>query len=118
MNHSKLMERFHVKSLDDISFFLRNELSEKAFNYSTLDNELGLSEGTIVRILDAAGDYSVMELMVVLGRFGLELDIFDQIALNKMKGGLTGPAPELTIKTKVQIAVDRIREQSASPKED
>ncbi|VVE49673.1 hypothetical protein PEP31012_04634 [Pandoraea eparura] len=106
-----------MKSLDDISCFLRNELSEKAFNYDALDTELGLAEGTIVRILDAAGDYSVVELMVVLDRFGLELDIFEQIALKKMKEGPADPAPELTVKTKVQIAIEHVRAQSASPKE-
>lgn len=107
-----------MKTLEDISCFLRNELSEKAFNYDALDAELGLAEGTIVRILDAAGDYSVVELMAVLDRFDLELHIFEQIALKKMKVGPAGQAPEVTVKTKVQIAVERVRMQSASPKED
>ncbi|MCA1326394.1 hypothetical protein [Herbaspirillum sp. alder98] len=107
-----------MNSLDDISNFLRNELSERAFNYSALDIELGLAEGTIVRILDAAGDYSVMELMTVLDRFGLELDIFESDELKRMKGQGNGLAAEPTVRTKVQIAVDRLREQPASPKED
>ncbi|QJQ03446.1 hypothetical protein C798_25375 [Herbaspirillum rubrisubalbicans Os34] len=106
-----------MNSLDDISSFLRNELSESAFNYEELDAELGLTVGTIVRILDAAGDYSVMQLMVVLDQFDLELDIFSKDALLWMKDGPHGPAPESTVKTKVQIAVERTRAQSASPKE-
>jgi serine/threonine-protein kinase HipA len=107
-----------MKSLDDISSFLRNELSESAYDYEALDAELDLRAGTIVRILDAAGDYSVMELIVVLDRFGFELEIFDKEVLKKMKAEPAGPASETTVKTKVQMAVDRIREQSVSPKED
>ncbi|WP_162292103.1 hypothetical protein [Herbaspirillum aquaticum] len=86
-------------------------VSQSSSTASWLITQLGASTKQ-----DAAGDYSVVELMVVLDRFGLELDIFEQIALKKMKEGPAGPAPDLTIKTKVQIAVDRIREQPTSSK--
>lgn len=107
-----------MKSLDDISSYLRNALSNSAYNYDVLDAELGLSAGAIVRILDATGDYSVMELMVVLDRFGLELEIFEQIELRRMREGPRGLAPDSLVKTKVQVAVERIRAQHASPEED
>ncbi|WP_156425890.1 type II toxin-antitoxin system HipA family toxin [Herbaspirillum rubrisubalbicans] len=97
-----------MKSLDDISNFLRNALSETAYNYEAIDAELGFAAGAIHRILDATGDYSVMELMAVLDWFGLEIDIFDQKALQRMKEGPQGVAPELVVKTKVKIAVDRL----------
>lgn len=103
-----------MKTLDDISAYLRNALSNSAYDYDEIDAELGLAAGTIVRILDATGDYSVMELMVVLNRFGLELDIFDQIELKKIKEGPRGPSPELTVKTRVQIAVDNIAQPKRS----
>lgn len=107
-----------MKTIDDISSYLRNALSHSAFDYESLDKELGLAEGTIVRILDATGDYSAAELMVVLDRFGLELDIFDQKDLQRMREGPRGRAPANPIKTKVQIAVERIGAQSVSPEKD
>lgn len=97
-----------MRSIEDISDFLRNELSQCAYNYDDMDEELGLRAGTILRILDATGDYSVTELLVVLDRFGLEIDIFEQKELKRMKEGPRGLAPELAVKTKVQIAVDNI----------
>jgi len=99
-----------MKTLDDISSYLRNALSNSAYDYEVLDAELGLAAGTIVRILDAASDYSAMELMVVLERFGLELDIFEQKELQRMRG----PSPELAVKTKVQIAVDNVTQPKRS----
>lgn len=107
-----------MRNIEDISDFLRNELSERAYNFDDLDEELGLRAGSILRILDATGDYSVTELLVVLDRFGLEIDIFDKEALKRMKEGPNGPAPELAVKTKVQVAVERIRAQHASHEED
>lgn len=110
--------RTTLKTLDDISSYLRNALSNSAYNYDDIEVELGLAEGTIVRILDAAGNYSAAELMVVLDRFGLELDNCDQKQLQRMREGSRGLAPENTVRTKVQIAVERIGAQSASPEED
>jgi serine/threonine-protein kinase HipA len=103
-----------MKTLDDISSYLRNALSNSAYDYEVLDAELGLAAGTIVRILDAASDYSAMELMVVLERFGLELDIFEQKELQRMREGSRGPSPELAVKTKVQIAVDNVTQPKRS----
>ena len=103
-----------MKTLADISSYLRNALSHSAYNYDEVDVELGLAEGTVVRILDAAGDYSVIELMAVLERFGLELEIFDQQELKKMKEGPRGMAPPPVVKTKVHIAVDRLAAMSGS----
>ena len=59
-----------MKSLEDISNFLRYELSQYGFSYSPEDSELGLAEGTVACILDGAGDYSVKELMILLERLG------------------------------------------------
>ncbi|QDD66660.1 hypothetical protein EJD96_22085 [Herbaspirillum seropedicae] len=106
-----------MKSLEDISNFLRYELSQYGFSYSPQDSELGLAEGIVARILDGAGDYSVRELMVLLDRLGFELDIFDKEVLMLMREGAAGPAPESAVKTKVQIAVERIRLQSVPDKE-
>lgn len=97
-----------MKTLDDISSYLRNALSHSAYNYDEIDVELGLAEGTIVRILDAAGDYSVIELMAVLERFSLELDIFEKEELKMLTRGPREIAPPLGVKTKVQIAHDRL----------
>jgi len=104
-----------MKSLEDISNFLRYELSQYGFSYAPLDSELGLPEGTVARILDGSGDYSVRELMILLERLGFELDIFDKDVLEQMRGGAAGQAPETSVKTKVQIAVERIRTMSGSP---
>ncbi|MDR6584335.1 hypothetical protein [Herbaspirillum frisingense] len=103
-----------MKTIDDISSFLRYELSLKTYNHSGLDAELGLVEGTFVRILDGAGDYTVMELMAVLKKLGFELEIFDQEVLRHMREGPAGPVQESPVKTKVQIAVERIRTHSNS----
>lgn len=46
-----------MRNIEDISDFLRNELSERAYNFDDLDEGLGLRAGTILRILDATGDY-------------------------------------------------------------
>lgn len=100
-----------MKTLADISSFLRYELDQITFNYGTVDTELGLAEGAFVRILDGAGDYTVTELMAVLQRLGFELDIFDSEVLKRMRVGPSGPAPESPIKTQVEIAVERIRTQ-------
>lgn len=102
-----------MKNIEDISDFLRNELSQCAYNYDDLDEELGLRVGTILRIVDATGDYSVIELMAVLERFGLELDIFEKEELKMMRDGPRGPSPKLGVKTKVQIALDRLASTSA-----
>lgn len=103
-----------MKSLEDISNFLRYELSQYGFSYSPKDSDLGLTDGTIARILDGAGDYSVRELMVLLDRLGFELDIFDKEVLRHMREGPVGPAAESLVKTQVQIAVERIRTHSNS----
>ncbi|MBP0599160.1 hypothetical protein J8I26_13655 [Herbaspirillum sp. LeCh32-8] len=103
-----------MKSLEDISNFLRYELSQYGFSYSPQDSELGLTEGTVARILDGAGDYSVRELMVLLARLGFELDIFDKEVLEQMKGGSAGQAPGSPVMTKVQIAVGRIQAPAGS----
>jgi serine/threonine-protein kinase HipA len=99
-----------MKTLTDISGFLRNELSQYAFNYDDLDASLGFAAGTIVRILDEEGDYSVMELMALLDRFGCEIAIFDKKVLQQLIVGPNGPAPELKVKTGVQRARDKLRE--------
>lgn len=105
-----------MKSLEDISNFLRYELSQYGFSYAPLDSELGLVEGTVARILDGAGDYSVRDLMVLLEKIGFELDIFDQAVLKQMRDGPAGPAPESPVKTNVQIAVERVHVPSGSPR--
>ncbi|NUT61916.1 hypothetical protein [Herbaspirillum sp. C9C3] len=102
-----------MKSLEDISNFLRYELSQYGFSYSPQDSELGLVEGTVARILDGAGDYSVKELMVLLEKLGFELDIFDKEVLRHMREGPVGPANESLVKTQVQIAVERFRTQAS-----
>ncbi|WDZ97321.1 hypothetical protein Herbaro_05905 [Herbaspirillum sp. WKF16] len=79
-----------------------------------MDSDLGLAEGTVARILDGAGDYSVRELMVLLEKLGFELDIFDKEVLRHMRERPAGPSPESPVKTQVQIAVERIRSQSNS----
>lgn len=104
-----------MKSLEDISNFLRYELSQYGFSYSPQDAELGLAEGTVARILDGTGDYSVRELMILLEQLGFELDIFDQVVLRQMREGPAGPALEPAVKTKVQIALGRVRVLSGSP---
>lgn len=103
-----------MMDIEKISDYLRNVLSHQAYNYEELDASLGLAEGTIVRMLDASGDYSVTELMIVLERFGLELEIFNQNELKKMKEGPRGLPPPLAVKTKVKIAVDRLAAVSGS----
>lgn len=100
-----------MKTLADISSFLRYELDQITFNYGTVDTELGLAEGTFVRVLDGAGDYSVTELMAVLQRLGFELDIFDIEVLKQMRDGPAGPTAESPVKTQVEISVERIRTQ-------
>lgn len=106
-----------MKSLEDISNFLRYELSQYGFSYSPQDSELGLAEGTVARILDGAGDYSVRELMVLLDRLGFELDIFDKEVLARMREGPAGQAPESPVKTNVQIAVERVHVPLGSPRQ-
>jgi hypothetical protein len=102
-----------MKSLEDISNFLRYELSQYGFSYSPQDSELGLAAGTVARILDGASDYSVRDLMILLEKLGFELDIFDKEVLRHMREGPVGPAPESPVKTQVQIAVERVRTQSS-----
>lgn len=97
-----------MKTLAEISGFLRNELSQYAFNYDDLDVKLGFAAGTIVRMLDEQGDYSAMELMTLLNRLGYEIAIFDKKALQQLIDGPRGPAPEPTVKTGVQLALDKL----------
>lgn len=99
-----------MKNLSDISGFLRNELSQYAFNYDNLDASLGFAVGTTVKMLDEQGDYSVMELMALLDRLGYEIAIFDKKALQQLRDGPNGPAPPLTVKTGVQLALDKLRD--------
>lgn len=99
-----------MKTQADISNFLRNELNQYAFNYDDLDASLGFVVGTIIKMLDEQGDYSVMELMALLDRLGYEIGIFDKKILQKFIDGPNGPAPELTVKTGVQLARDKIRD--------
>lgn len=99
-----------MKKTADISGFLRNELSQYAFNYEDLDASLGFAAGTIVRMLDDQGDYSVMELMALLDRFGCEIAIFDKDVLQQLIDGPNGPASELKVKTGVQLALDKLME--------
>ena len=99
-----------MKNLSDISGFLRNELSQYAFNYDHLDASLGLAVGTTVKMLDEQGDYSVMELMTLLDRLGYEIAIFDKKVLQQLIDGPNGPAPPLTVKTGVQLALDKLKE--------
>lgn len=99
-----------MKNLSDISDFLRNELSQYAFNYDDLDAILGFSAGTIVKILDEQGDFSVMELMSLLDRLGYEIAIFDKKVLQQFIDGPNGPAPPLAVKTGVQLALDKLRD--------
>jgi hypothetical protein len=99
-----------MKNLSDISGFLRNELSQYSFNYDDLDASLGFAAGTIVKILDEQGDYSVMELMALLDRLGYEIAIFDKKMLQQLSEGPNGPAPPLTVKTGVQLALDKLHE--------
>ncbi|AKZ64671.1 hypothetical protein F506_20230 [Herbaspirillum hiltneri N3] len=103
-----------MKNLSDISDFLRNELSQYAFNYDDLDASLGFSAGTIVKILDEQGDFSVMELMSLLDRLGYEIAIFDKKVLQQFIDGPNGPAPPLTVKTGVQLALDKLHEATVS----
>jgi hypothetical protein len=97
-----------MKTLADISGFRRYELGQYAFNYDDLDASLGFTAGTIVRMLDEEGDYSVTELMVLLDRLGFELVIFDKKALQRLIEVPNRPTSELTVKTGVQLAIDKI----------
>jgi len=106
-----------MKTLEDISNFLRYELSQYGFSYAPLDSDLGLAEGTVARILDGPGDYSVRDLMVLLEKLGFELDIFDKEVLRKMREGPVGQANESAIKTGVQLAVERVRVESVASSE-
>jgi hypothetical protein len=101
-----------MKTLADIAAFLQNELSQYAFNNDDLDVSLGLSIGTINKILDEQDDYTIAALIAVLDRFGYEIAIFDKNVLRRLMEGPNGLPAELKVKTGAQVALDKLRAAS------
>jgi transcriptional regulator with XRE-family HTH domain len=98
-----------MRTLHEIAPFLRDNLKKSGFTQKELGKRAGIARGTVTSVLNGVDDYKVTTLIAVLDRLGHEMVFVPKAAVRGLEG-LTTPT-ELTVKTGVQIAIDKYNER-------